>query len=173
VQFSVVKRRATRTQRSRSPLRARERLDPRRAADDRGSKFVYGVWRPVTAIRAADTDLNAATDPDPDWLPLITTPPYPSCAGNLATIGASAARALEPASGTTDMPVSITWKQSGGPDVVRNYDGLREAAEEEFMARIWGGVHYRFDQEAGQQVGRSVAEYVFANFMTRSGKRNH
>ena len=26
------------------------------------SKFVYGVWRPVTAIRAADTDLNAGTD---------------------------------------------------------------------------------------------------------------
>ncbi len=38
------------------------------------SKFVYGVWRPVTAIRAADTDLNAATDPDPAWLPLIITP---------------------------------------------------------------------------------------------------
>jgi hypothetical protein len=44
------------------------------------SKFVYGVWRPVTAIRAADTDLNAATDPDPDWLPLIATPPYPAYA---------------------------------------------------------------------------------------------
>ena len=41
------------------------------------SKFVYGVWRPVTAIRAADTDLNPDTDPDSTWLPLITTPPYP------------------------------------------------------------------------------------------------
>jgi hypothetical protein len=39
------------------------------------SKFVYGVWRPVTAIRAADTDLNPDTDPDSTWLPLITTPP--------------------------------------------------------------------------------------------------
>ncbi len=56
------------------------------------TKFVYGVWRPVTAIRAAETDLNPDTDPDPTWLPLITTPPYPSYAGNLATIGASAAR---------------------------------------------------------------------------------
>ena len=58
------------------------------------SKFVYGLWRPVTAIRQADTDLNPATDPDPTWLPLLTTPPYPSYAGNMATIGASAARAL-------------------------------------------------------------------------------
>ena len=131
------------------------------------SKFVYGVWRPVTAIRAADTDLNAATDPDPAWLPLITTPPYPSYAGNLATIGASAARALQLACGTNDMPVAITWKGSGGlPDVTRQFDGFWAAAEEESMARIYGGVHYRFDQEAGQQVGRSVAEFVFANFMT-------
>src|SRR5262245_44989396 len=76
------------------------------------SKFVYGVWRPVTAIRAADTDLNDATGPDPAWLPLITTPPYPSYAGNLATIGASAARALHLACGANAMPVVITWKGS-------------------------------------------------------------
>src|SRR5262245_19419530 len=130
------------------------------------SKFVYGFWRPVTAIRAADTDLNAATDPDPAWLPLITTPPYPSYAGNLATIGASAARALQLASGTNDMRVAITWKGTGGlPDVTRNFASFSQAADEEFMARIYGGVHYRFDQEAGQHVGRSVAEFVFANFM--------
>ena len=135
------------------------------------SKFVYGVWRPVTAIRAADTDLNAETDPDPAWLPLITTPPYPSYAGNLATIGASAARALELACGTNDMAIAITWKQSGGlPDVTRQFESFWAAAEEEALARIYGGVHYRFDQEAGQQVGHSVAEFVFANFMTPHGR---
>jgi hypothetical protein len=135
------------------------------------SKFVYGVWRPVTAIRAADTDLNAATDPDATWLPLITTPPYPSYAGNLATIGASAARALDLACGTNDMPVAITWKGAGGlPDVTRHFDGFSQAADEEYMARIYGGIHYRFDQDAGQQVGRSVAEFVFANFMTPRGR---
>ena len=135
------------------------------------SKFVYGVWRPVTAIRAADTDLNAETDPDPAWLPLITTPPYPAYAGNLATIGASAARALQLACGTNDMPVAVTWKQSGGlPDVTRHFEGFSQAAEEEAMARIYGGIHYRFDQDAGQQVGRSVAEFVFANFMTPRGR---
>ena len=136
-----------------------------------GSKFVYGVWRPVTAIRAADTDLNGDTEPDPTWLSLIVTPPYPSYAGNLATIGASAARALELVSGTTDMPVAVTWKRAGGlPDVVRQYNGFWQAAEEEKMARIWGGVHYRFDQDAGQQVGRSIAEFAFDNFMTPRGR---
>jgi hypothetical protein len=51
------------------------------------SKFVYGFWRPVTAIRRADEDGNDNTTADPAWLPLITTPPYPSYAGNMATIG--------------------------------------------------------------------------------------
>ena len=130
------------------------------------SKFVYGVWRPVTAIRAADTDLNPDTDPDATWLPLITTPPYPSYAGNLATIGASAARALQLVCGTNDVPVAVTWSLPNGlPSVTRHFDGFSQAAEEEFMARIYGGVHYRFDQQAGRQVGQSVAEFVFANFM--------
>ena len=33
--------------------------------------------------------------------------------------------------------------------------------------RIYGGIHYRFDKEAGDQVGRAVADFVFANYMTR------
>jgi hypothetical protein len=130
------------------------------------SKFVYGLWRPVTAIRQADSDLNPATDPDPAWLPLLTTPPYPSYAGNMATIGASAARALHLAFGTNDMPVTATWRQSTGlPDVSHHFEGFWQAAEEQSESRIYGGIHYRFDQVAGQQVGRSVADFVFANFM--------
>jgi hypothetical protein len=130
---------------------------------------VYGLWRPVTAIREALTDLNAATDADadPNWLPLITTPPYPSYAGNMACIGASAARALQLAFGTNDVSIKPTWRQSGGlPDVTLEYDGFWELAEAQNMARIWGGIHYRFDQVAGQQIGRQTAEFVFANYMT-------
>jgi hypothetical protein len=134
------------------------------------SKFVYGVWRPVTAIRQAADDLNPLTDPDPSWSPLITTPPYPSYAGNIVTIGTSAARALQLAFRTDDMPVTGVWKQSGGrPDVTFAFAGFGEIAEQMYMARIWSGIHYRFDQDAGQQIGRSTAEYVAANFMTRRG----
>ena len=130
------------------------------------SKFVYGLWRPATAIRQADSDLNPATDPDPDWLPLLTTPAYPSYAGNFASIGAGAARALEVAFGTNDIPVTVTWRQSGGlPDVSHQFDGFRQAAEEQSESRIYAGIHYRFDQVAGQQIGTSVATFVVANFM--------
>ena len=82
------------------------------------SKFVYGLWRPVTAIRQADPNLHPGITPDPTWLPLLGTPPYPSYAGNMATTGASAARALQLVFGTNDIPVTATWHQAGGlPDV--------------------------------------------------------
>jgi hypothetical protein len=137
------------------------------------SKFVYGFWRPVTAIQQAADDLNDATAPDPSWLPLITTPPYPSYAGNIATIGASAARALQLVFRTNDIPVRAIWRQSSGqPDVVREFAGFWEVADDMYMARIWSGIHYRFDQDAGQQVARSVAEYVSANYMTRRSRWN-
>jgi hypothetical protein len=132
------------------------------------SKFVYGLWRPVTAIQQAGADLNAATDPEPSWLPLIPTPPYPSYAGNMATVGASAARALALTIGTNDIQVRVTWKQSGGqPDVTHVYDTLWDVAQEQADSRIYGGIHYRFDNVAGQIAGKAVAEYVFGNYMTR------
>src|SRR5215204_4734665 len=58
------------------------------------SKFTYGLWRPITAIRRAAEDLNAATDADAAWTPLPTTPTYPSYAGNAACLSAASARAL-------------------------------------------------------------------------------
>jgi hypothetical protein len=137
------------------------------------SKFVYGLWRPVTAIRQADSDLNATTDPEASWLPLLTTPPYPSYAGNMATIGASAARALQLALDSNDIPVTARWRQSNGdPDVTHDFPGFWEVAQEQADSRIYGGIHYRFDNVAGQQIGRSAAEFVAANFMTPRGRWN-
>ncbi|MEO8257690.1 MAG: vanadium-dependent haloperoxidase [Acidobacteriota bacterium] len=132
------------------------------------SKFVYGLWRPVTAIQQADPRLSPGTTPDPSWMPLLTTPPYPSYAGNMAAIGASAARALQLAFRTNDIAVRATWKQSAGqPDVSHDFAGFWQAAEEQADSRIYGGIHYRFDSLSGQQVGKTTAEFVFANFMTR------
>ena len=50
--------------------------------------------------------------------------------------------------------MTATWRQSGGlPDVSHQFDGFWEAAEEQAESRIYGGIHYRFDQVAGQQIG--------------------
>jgi hypothetical protein len=100
---------------------------------------------------------------------MIATPPYPSYAGNLVVIGASAARVLRLELRTDNAAVKATWSQAGQPDAVRQFDSFSAAADDVFVARIYAGVHYRFDQEAGRDAGRSVADYVFANFMRPRG----
>src|SRR4029077_12883556 len=57
-------------------------------------KYTYNFWRPVTAIRAADTDGNPATVPDSNWTPLINTPNHPSYGSNHSTQSRAAAEAL-------------------------------------------------------------------------------
>jgi len=130
------------------------------------SKYVYQVWRPVTAIQRAGEDMNPNTDADPTWMPLLTTPPYPSYAGNMACIGASAARSLALYFGTNDILVSGQWASTDGINyVVRSFPGFWQMAEHQAASREYGGIHYHFDTTASQEVCPKVAGYVHANFM--------
>jgi hypothetical protein len=130
------------------------------------SKFVYQLWRPVTAIQRAGEDMNPATDADPTWMPLLTTPPYPSYAGNMACIGASAARSLALFFGTNDILVSGQWASTDGITyVVRSFPGFWQMAEHQAASREYGGIHYHFDTTASQEVCPKVAGYVYANYM--------
>ena len=130
------------------------------------SKFAYGLWRPVTAIRRADEDGNPLTDHDPDWIPLLITPPYPTYAGNASCAAAAAARALQLVFGTDEVPFSVTWAGiAPNPDVTRDYDRFSELAEEFARSRIYGGIHFQFDSDASQSACPRVADYVYANYM--------
>ncbi|HKP67814.1 MAG TPA: vanadium-dependent haloperoxidase [Pyrinomonadaceae bacterium] len=127
------------------------------------SKFIYGLWRPITAIRRADEDGNPDTNADPTWNSLIAAPPYPSYAGNMATIGTSQSTILAMFFGRDDIRYSHTWDGAGG--ATRSYQGFAAMANEQERARVWGGIHFTFDNVAGQSIGRNVATYVFQNFM--------
>jgi hypothetical protein len=127
------------------------------------SKFEHGVWRPVTAIRRADEDGNPDTEPDANWTPLLGNPPYPSYAGNHAAIGTSQATILALVFGRDDISFEHTWHGAGG--ATRSYAGFTAMANEEERSRVYGGIHFTFDQAAGQSAGRNVANYVFQNFM--------
>jgi hypothetical protein len=130
------------------------------------SKFIYGLWRPVTAIPRADEDGNPLTDPDPDWIPLLVTPPYPTYAGNASCLAAAAARALQLVVGTDEVPSSVTWVGiAPNPDVTRAYDRFSLLSEEFARSRVYGGIHFQFDSDASQSVCPKVADYVFANYM--------
>jgi len=127
------------------------------------SKFYYGLWRPVSAIRRADEDGNANTTADPSWSSLITNPPYPSYAGNNAAIGTSQSTILALFFGRDDIQFQHTWEGANG--TTRSYAGFGAMADEEARARVYGGIHFTFDNVAGQSVGRNVANYIFANVM--------
>jgi hypothetical protein len=130
------------------------------------SKFVYQLWRPVHAIQRAGEDLNPMTDADPTWMPLLTTPPYPSYAGNMACIGASTARALSLFFGTNDLPFTVQWTGlNGNADVARPFTGFWQLAEHQAASREYGGIHYHFDSTASQEVCPKVAGYIFGNYM--------
>ena len=127
------------------------------------SKFHYGMWRPLTAIRRAEEDGNANTVADPAWLSLIPSPPYPSYAGNMAAIGTSQSTILAQFFGRDDISFQHTWAGAGG--ATRSYAGFSVMADEQARARVYGGIHFTFDNVAGQSVGRNVANYIFANVM--------
>jgi plasmid stability protein len=132
------------------------------------SKFAYRLWRPVTAIRRADEDLNPDTEADPAWLPLLATPPYPSYAGNAACLSAAAARAHQLVFGRDDIPFSVTWTRTMGlPPVTRDFSGFWQLADEQARSRIYGGIHYQFDSDASQAACVKAPEFAYAHFMQR------
>jgi hypothetical protein len=126
-------------------------------------KFLYGLWRPVSAIRAADLDGNPATDADAAWLPLIATPPYPTYPGNQACVGATAARILARYFDRDDIAFSATWTMTSGAANSRRYNGFREMADEQARSRIYAGIHFAFDNLASVGACTALADYVFDN----------
>jgi membrane-associated phospholipid phosphatase len=124
------------------------------------AKFTYGEWRPVTAIRAADTDGNPDTSPDPAWTPLLTTPPFPDYPAGHTTYAGVAETVLTSVFG--ERPGTFTLRSATAPGVELSYTSFAAAAAEVVDARIWGGIHWRTSSEVGRTLGRQVALYALA-----------
>lgn len=127
------------------------------------SKYFYNYWRPVTAIRAGDTDGNRDTEVDANWAPLVFTPPFPSYPSAHGGVGAAARRVLERAFGADGH--SITLANPLLPDVVLHYTSWRQITHDIDDARIFGGIHYRFDQEEAARQGRKVGKYILRHLL--------
>jgi membrane-associated phospholipid phosphatase len=125
------------------------------------AKYTYQLWRPVTAIRLADTDGNPLTTADPNWLPLAgNTPADPSYPGAHSTISAAGAEVLTRFFGD-DQPFSVS--SPALPGVTRSFTSFDAAVQEAGLSRIYAGVHTRLDHEAGLQLGDDVAGFVLDN----------
>jgi hypothetical protein len=122
------------------------------------AKYAYALWRPVTAIRLADTDGNPATVADPAWLPLAgNTAADPSYPGAHSTISAAGAEVLASFYGDRQR-FSLT--SPALPGVTRSFDSFGAAAQEAGLSRIYAGQHTRLDHGAGVELGREVARFV-------------
>jgi hypothetical protein len=122
------------------------------------AKYHYNFWRPITAIRNADLSNNPATPREPAWLPLGDTPMHPEypCAHCITSMAAAAV--LQSAFGDEIPEVSMTSPTA--PGVTRRWTRLQDYADEVAMARIYAGLHYRFSNAAGQDMGRKIAQLV-------------
>jgi membrane-associated phospholipid phosphatase len=125
------------------------------------SKYAYDLWRPVTAVRMADTDGNPATAADSSWTPLVATAPDPSYPGAHSTISTAGAAVLSSIYGPR-LDFAVT--SPALPGVQRSFDSFADAAQEAGLSRIYAGVHTRLDHAAGQTLGREVARFVIDRF---------
>lgn len=135
------------------------------------TKYTYNLWRPVTAIRAAATDGNPDTAADPTWLPQAgKTAADPSYPGAHATISAGGAAVLNTLFGNKPFHVDVTSEVL--PGVVRSFDSFAAIENEASLSRIYAGQHFRSDENAGERLGSTLAEFVIDNFLTRIHRRD-
>jgi hypothetical protein len=130
------------------------------------AKYHYQLWRPITAIRLADTDGNPATVGDPTWSPLAVTAPDPSYPGAHSTISAAGATVLSSFFGNQDQ---IRVTSDVLPGVVRTFVSYNDVATEAGLSRIFAGQHTRIDHEAGLKLGHDIAQFVLPHFDVNKG----
>ena len=129
------------------------------------TKYLYRLWRPETAIRAGDTDGNPLTRANPLFAPLVTTPCFPSYVSGHGGSSNAARAVLERLYGARHHFVTLSNPAVAG--VVLQYGDFRTITSDIDDARIFGGIHFRFDQEAGAKLGRQVGTYVHQHTLRR------
>ncbi|MDX1951588.1 MAG: vanadium-dependent haloperoxidase [Verrucomicrobiota bacterium] len=130
------------------------------------AKYTFNLWRPITAIREADTDNNPETTADPAWTPLIATPPFPECTSGHSTFSRAASTILASFYGTDEIAFSSV--SDGLPGVTRNYQRFSQASDESGVSRIFGGIHFPTANIAGQAAGFNIANLVTQYFLQPS-----
>jgi hypothetical protein len=122
------------------------------------TKYHYTVWRPVTAIHEADRDDNPRTAADPAFQPLVGTPCFPSY-GSAHAAASNAARQIAEAF-FDDGDVDVRLSDPAIPGLVLEYTSFEEITQDIDDARVYGGIHFRFDQLAGRKQGREIGRWV-------------
>lgn len=116
------------------------------------TKYHYDRWRPLTAIRNADSDGNPLTDADAGWTSLIAAPAHPSYVSAHSALGAVVTGILLDT--IDDQPFCTTI---GG--ISRCWSSLDAISVDGSSSRVWGGIHFAFDRDAGLAMGAQIARF--------------
>jgi hypothetical protein len=124
------------------------------------SKYFYQAWRPSSAITLADTDGNDATTADPAWTPIVPTPNHPEYPAAHSCVSTAMAELLRSYYGTPNVTFDFTSTVTG---TTHHYTTTTALIDEVQIARIAGGMHFRFSTVDGAALGRSVADWVLTH----------
>ncbi|MDQ3289949.1 MAG: vanadium-dependent haloperoxidase [Bacteroidota bacterium] len=120
------------------------------------AKYKYVHIRPETYIEKYI---------DPEWDPLLQTPPFPEFPSGHSVISAAAATALTNLFGDNFAFTDSTQLAIGLP--VRKFKSFYDASTEAGMSRMYGGIHFRPANEYGAQEGKEVGNLVYQKLKTR------
>ena len=134
------------------------------------NKYHYNFWRPETAIRYADTDGNRKTELDMTFVPFIVTPCFPSYPSNHASGSYGGAEVLTRIYGAGGHSIELSNPALG---LTLQYTKFKEITHDIDDARVYGGIHFRFDQEAGARLGQAVGGQVYRRNLQRDHHREH
>jgi hypothetical protein len=129
------------------------------------NKYQYNFWRPETAIHGGGTDGNRKTQPDPSYAPFVLTPCFPSYPSNHGSAANAAAAVMRRLYGEAGH--SITLTNSTVPTIVLQYTSFRQITDDISDARVYGGIHFRTDQDAGAVLGKAVGRNVYKDNLGR------
>jgi hypothetical protein len=122
-------------------------------------KMFWNFWRPITAIREADTDGNPDTDADTGWLPLIANPPYPDHPSGHAGFSGSVVATLQHFFETDEVVLTDTNLGTPPPARTRSWSSFSQMIDEIVLARMWSGIHFLNPDVQGAEIGQAVADY--------------
>jgi len=139
------------------------------------AKYHYVFWRPITAIRLADTDGNSDTAVDLSWTPLIVTPAFPEYASAHSCVSGAGVRILSDYFGE-NTPFSVS--SDGMAGVTRYFSNFSAALDEVGNARVFGGIHFRTAVVDGRTLGTNIGNYILGNALlpvhgAREGQLQH
>lgn len=130
-------------------------------------KAYWNFWRPVTAIRAGDSDGNDATQADPTWTSMVAAPPYPDHPSGYNCITGGLIYAAKRFFKTDEMAFSVVRIAPNTADVTRSYERFTDVTRDTIDARVYLGIHFRTPDEQGVEIGKDVARWVDRHFFQK------